>query len=205
MWTIIEKLIKNPWTIILLLVGLLVVLVARLDSVEKQRDLYHNNQTVLLDSVRKYKVADSLNAAQVKQLVLTNKEFKQNFRELYDLVGELKTGKVESVHQVTKTTETQIKTIIRDSVAVRDSVVIRGKGFTYADNWTDMKGFIYEDTVDVKYKNHEALALAISYVKKRFLGIKLPIWLFGYKTMQVDAVSNNPNTTIDDVTYITIK
>ena len=67
-----------------------------------------------------------------------------------------------------------------------------------------MHGYLANDTINLNIVNREELLIAESFVKKRFIGIKLPIWLFGYKTKSVDVVSKNPNTEIKNLEYIQI-
>ena len=71
--------------------------------------------------------------------------------------------------------------------------------------WTDLHGFISNDTLQVKIINREELILVESLQRKKFLGIKLPGWLFGYKREILDVVSRNPNTTIQDIEYVKLK
>ena len=56
----------------------------------------------------------------------------------------------------------------------------------------------------MQIRNIESLKTIESKKKKKFLFFKLPIWLFGYKSKQLDIVSLNPNTTIEYIEYISV-
>ena len=64
---------------------------------------------------------------------------------------------------------------------------------------------IYPDTALLQINNREELLVTISKQKKRFLGIRLPGWLFGYKQKQIDVISKNPNTVIKNIDFIQIR
>ena len=79
------------------------------------------------------------------------------------------------------------------------------KTINYTSKWTDLHGFISKDTFQVKIINREELILVESLQRKKFLGIKLPGWLFGYKRKTLDVTSKNPNTTIQDIEYVKLR
>lgn len=165
-----------------------------------------NNQAVLLDSMQTYKVADSLNVAKINVLELSLSDYKKYREEDAALIKKLKADKLSATTSINTTTTTDIKTPVKDSIIYKDRVVPIDtvKQINYDSKWTSVHGYLANDTINLNIVNREELLIAESFVKKRFIGIKLPIWLFGYKTKSVDVVSKNPNTEIKNLEYIQI-
>lgn len=168
-----------------------------ISKLRNENKLLHNNQEVFLDSIQKYKVADSLNAAKVNTLTLTNKELKKYIADDAKLIKKLKADKPETIIKTETKTEYRIKTKLE--------YVDTLKTFQHHTKWIDVIGLLSKDSVDLQIKNREELLLVESLQKKKFLGIKLPIWLFGYKTKSLDVTSKNPNTEITNIEYIQIR
>ena len=165
-----------------------------------------NNQAVLLDSMQTYKVADSLNVAKINVLELSLSDYKRYREEDAALIKKLKADKLSAATSINMTTTTDIKTPVKDSIIYKDRIVPIDtvKQINYDSKWTSVHGYLANDTINLNIVNREELLIAESFVKKRFIGIKLPIWLFGYKTKSVDVVSKNPNTEIKNLEYIQI-
>ena len=165
-----------------------------------------NNQTVLLDSMQTYKVVDSLNVAKINVLELSLSDYKKYREEDAALIKKLKADKLSAATYINTTTTTDIKTSVKDSIIYKDRFVPIDtvKQINYDSKWTSVYGYLANDTINLNIVNREELLIAESFVKKRFIGIKLPIWLFGYKTKSVDVVSKNPNTKIKNLEYIQI-
>lgn len=165
-----------------------------------------NNQAVLLDSMQTYKVADNLNVAKINVLELSLSDYKRYREEDAALIKKLKADKLSATTSINTTTTTDIKTSVKDSIIYKDRVVPIDtvKQINYDSKWTSVHGYLANDTINLNVVNREELLIAESFVKKRFIGIKLPIWLFGYKTKSVDVVSKNPNTEIKNLEYIQI-
>ena len=165
-----------------------------------------NNQAVLLDSVQVYKVADSLNAAKINVLELSLSDYKKYREEDAKLIKKLKADKLSATASINTITTTKIKVQIKDSIIYKDRVVPVDtvKQINFDSKWTSVHGYLANDTVNLDIENREELLVAESFIRKRFIGIKLPIWLFGYKTKSIDVVSKNPNTKITNLEYIQI-
>lgn len=165
-----------------------------------------NNQAVLLDSMQTYKVADSLNVAKINVLELSLSDYKKYREEDAALIKKLKADKLSAATSINTTTTTDIKTPVKDSIIYKDRFVPIDtvKQINYDSKWTSVHGYLANDTINLNIVNREELLIVESFVKKRFIGIKLPIWLFGYKTKSVDVVSKNPNTEIKNLEYIQI-
>ena len=165
-----------------------------------------NNQITLLDSMQTYKVADSLNVAKINVLELSLSDYKKYREENATLIKKLKADKLSATTSINATTSTNIKAVIKDSIIYKDRIVPIDtvKQIKYDSKWTSVYGYLANDTINLNIINREELLVVESFVKKRFIGIKLPIWLFGYKTKSVNVVSKNPNTEINNLEYIQI-
>lgn len=162
---------------------------------------YRQNVTVLMDSVAHYQVNDSLNASQIGELQLKLSEYKKYRKEDAELIKKLRADKPQTIVKTKTETKYKIKTELRDSVIYKDTL----KAINYTSYWTDLHGFISKDTIQINIANREELVLVESLQRKKFLGIKLPGWLFGYKQKTLDVVSKNPNTTIADIEYVNLR
>lgn len=175
-------------------------------KIKEENKRLTNNQAVLLDSMQTYKVADSLNVAKINVLELSLSDYKKYREEDAALIKKLKADKLSAATSVNTITTTYIKTPVKDSIIYKDRVVHIDtiKQINYDSEWTSVHGYLANDTINLNIINREELLIAESFTKKRFLGIKLPIWLFGYKTKSVDVVSKNPNTEITNLEFIQI-
>ena len=199
--------IKDLKLIAILIVTLSVVFLANgAYKLQQENKRLSNNQAVLLDSMQTYKVADSLNVAKINVLELSLSDYKRYREEDAALIKKLKADKLSATTSINTTTTTDIKTLVKDSIIYKDRVVPIDtvKQINYDSKWTSVHGYLANDTINLNIVNREELLIAESFVKKRFIGIKLPIWLFGYKTKSVDVVSKNPNTEIKNLEYIQI-
>ena len=162
---------------------------------------YRQNVAVLMDSVAHYQVNGSLSASQIGELQLKLSEYKKYRQEDIELIKKLRADKPQTIVKTKTETKYKIKTELRDSVIYKDTL----KAINYSSYWTDLHGFISNDTIQVKIINREELIFVESLQRKKFLGIKLPGWLFGYKQKTLDVVSKNPNTTIVDIEYVNLR
>ena len=162
---------------------------------------YRQNVTVLMDSVAHYQVNDSLNASQIGELQLKLSEYRKYRKEDAELIKKLRADKPQTIVKTKTETKYKIKTELRDSVIYKDTL----KAINYTSYWTDLHGFISKDTIQINIANREELVLVESLQRKKFLGIKLPGWLFGYKQKTLDVISKNPNTTIADIEYVNLR
>lgn len=171
------------------------------NKLRKSNDVLNNNIEVLYDSVVHYKVADSLNAAKVAELQFSEKKLLQLYNEDIVLIEQLtKKAKLQTVEK--------IEAIIHDTITVklRDTLLLdSAKYFKYNSKWSDVEGYITQDSLSMNITNREALLITESLEKKKFWFIRLPIWLFGYKNKRLDVVSRNPNTQIQSVEYINVR
>lgn len=199
--------IKDLKLLAFLVVSLAIIfLINETAKLQEENKRLVNNQITLLDSMQTYKVADSLNVAKINVLELSLSDYKKYREENATLIKKLKADKLSATTSINTTTSTNIKTVIKDSIIYKDRVVPVDtvKQIKYDSKWTSIYGYLANDTVSLNIINREELLVVESFVKKRFIGIKLPIWLFGYKTKSVNVVSKNPNTEINNLEYIQI-
>ena len=159
------------------------------------------NQETLLDSVKSFKVSDSLKAITVGNLELSLKQFKKYHADDAILIKQLKGQKPEVIIKPSIQTEYKIKTKLKDSIIYKDTI----KTILYNSKWNYVNGFIAKDTISLSIINYDELLITESLQKKKFLFFKLPISIFGYKQKILNVISKNPNTKIISTEYITVK
>ena len=173
-----------------------------------QEILLTQKQTIIAES-QAYRVSDSLNAAKVSELQFTLKEYKKYRAQDLQLIEQLKVKKSD----LQKVIDSQTETINSLSAKLNDSIRIDAvtniadtlKCFDYKSKWTDVSGCIDLkcDSINLQIKNRESLKIVETVVYKRFLGF---LWKTNkVKDRQVDVVSENPNTTITNLDYVSIK
>ena len=171
------------------------------NKLRKSNKTLNNNIEVLYDSVAHYKVADSLNAAKVAELQFSEKELLRLHNDDKVLIKQLtKKAKLQAVEK--------IETVMHDTITLelRDTIIVdSAKYFKYSSKWTDVEGYIMQDSLSMSIENREALLITESLEKKKFWFMRLPIWLFGYKNKRLDVVSRNPNTQIQSVEYVNVR
>lgn len=173
-----------------------------------QEILLTQKQTVMVES-QAYKVSDSLNAAKVSELQFTLKEYKKYRAQDLQLIEQLKVKKSDLQKVIGPQTETinSLSTKLNDSIRIDTvtNIVDTLKCFDYKSKWTDVSGCIdlKRDSINLQIKNRESLKIVETVIYKRFLGF---LWKTNkIKDRQVDVVSENPNTTITNLDYVSIK
>lgn len=176
---------------------------------------FEQNCMTLTDSVKAYRVSDSLNAVQVKALRLTASEYKELYASEHELVKSLRADKVGLLSTIAMQQKTVLAlqsalqpvyktdTVCHDTipVIVHDTIHC----FSYKDKWVDLSGCVEDSIVNINLTTYDELLIVESAQRKRFLGIPLSIKLFGYKYRTLDAINMNPNARITSVTYKTIE
>lgn len=180
----------------------------RIQYLTEENNRLSNNQETLLTENEHYKIRDSLNVSKTNQLELKLSELKKYKSEYTQLVKDLniKNSQLEQIISVNAETITNLKAMLRDSIRLDtvSNIIDTLKCFVYKSKYTDVSGCINKDIIDMQIRNRESLKAIESKKKKKFLFFKLPIWLFGYKSKQLDIVSLNPNTTIEYIEYISV-
>ncbi len=159
------------------------------------------NQETLLDSVKNFKVSDSLKAITVGNLELSLKQYKKYHTDDAILIKQLKSQKPEVIIEPSVQTEYKIRTELKDSIVYKDTL----KTILYKSKWNYVSGFINKDTINLDIINYDELLITESLQKKKFLFFRLPISIFGYKRKVLNVISKNPNTKITSAEYIMVK
>ena len=199
-----KKYISVIFVLVLIVVGVTSI-INRLNASRARYMQYKQNQETLLDSLEYYKTLDSLNTVRIGSLTLSLEDYKKYRAEDYSIVNSAtKHEKLSSVNTVSSKTSNSIITLLRDTV--RDTIYADTiKAFSYKSRYTDVNGLIFSDSIKIDIHNREELIVMQSIEKKKFLGIRLPIWLFGQKRVNVRVVSKNPNTQIMNSEFVNIK
>lgn len=191
--------------VFLLLLGVVLVQDARMKALRGERDRYEGNTTTLLEDVHRYKVQDSLSAARVGALELTLKEYKRYRAEDAALIADLKARNrdLTVVSGAQTSTGIDLSTTIRDTLYIRDTGFVAGRVLRCGDAWYDFEGTIDGDTFVGHLESRDSLLLVETVRYGRFLGF---LWKTRkVKDRQLDAVSRNPHTTIQDIQFNLIK
>lgn len=199
-----KKYISIIFALALISIGITCI-ISRLNASRARYMQYKQNQETLLDSLEYYKTLDSLNTVRIGSLTLSLEDYKKYRAEDYSIIkSAAKHEKLSSVNTVSSETSNSIITILRDTV--RDTIYADTiKAFSYKSKYTDINGLIFSDSIKIDIHNREELIVMQSIEKKKFLGIRLPIWLFGQKRVNVRVVSKNPNTQIINSEFVNIK
>lgn len=199
-----KKYISIIFALALISIGIACI-ISRLNASRARYMRYKQNQETLLDSLEYYKTLDSLNTARIGSLMLSLEDYKKYRAEDYNIVkSAAKHEKLSSVNTVSSETSNSIITVLRDTV--RDTIYADTiKAFSYKSKYTDVNGLIFSDSIKIDIRNREEIIVMQSIEKKKFLGIRLPIWLFGQKRVNVRVVSKNPNTQIINSEFVNIK
>lgn len=185
--------------VLLLLVG---GLSHRLQKACAERDRLEDNQAALLAEAEYWATENEKSASGVLRLSLTVDELRNSNKRLKETADELniKLKRIQSASTTATETEVKVITQVRDSIVCRDSVVVPVKAFTWQDNWTDIKGVIERDSVDLSVSSVDTLTMIVHKVPHKFWFIK-----WGCKAIKQTVVSANPHTKITYNEYIEMK
>jgi len=176
-----------------------------IDRLTAERDRYKGNTETLLSDVEHYMVRDSLNAARVQSLELTVKEYERFRADDAALIKELKQRNrdLSAVNKTQSQTIIELLAVPKDTVIVRDSVLVPAVAVHCGDAWFDFDGMLTRDAFTGTLVNRDSLLIAETVKYRRFLG-------FLWKTNKVvdrfvDVVSKNPHTSIIGVEHVVIE
>lgn len=174
-------------------------------DLRQDRNRYERDTESLLLDVEQYKTRDSLNAAKVGVLELTIQEYERFRSADAQLIKTLQTKNRDLAAIATSQSQTilELSTIPRDTIIIRDSVTIPAVSIHTGDAWFDFDGLLTNSEFTGTLSVRDSLLVSETIQYKRFLG-------FLWKTKQVlnrqiDAVSRNPHTTIENCEYVIIE
>lgn len=182
-----------------LVIAVLSIAVGRLHSDSTR---YKKNQDALLSDVEYYKTENGKNAASVMKLTLTNSELKRNYADVCKTVDDLniKLKRVQSVSVASTETDIRATTEVKDSTVYDKGVPVPVLAFEWKDPWTDIRGMIIKDSVDLNMQTRDTLIQVVHRVPHKFWFIK-----WGTKAIRQEIVSSNPHTRITYSEYIELK
>lgn len=186
--------------LVIVLAGALLFSVRSCNSVREDRNRLSDNQCALMNDVDFYRTRDSLSAAGVNRLTLTNREFKEYCGELERTVKSLnvKVKRLQSVSQTATETTYPVRTIVKDSIIPgrRDTL----RCIDYRDNYLTLSGCVSADTFSGLIQSRDTIIQVIHRVPRRFWFIR-----FGCKAVRQEVVCRNPHSRISFTEYIELK
>lgn len=173
------------------------------DRVELQR--YKSNTETLLDTITRYKVRDSLNAAKTGVLELTIKEYKKYRAEDARLIEELKLKgrSLKGISTASTGAKYTFGANIRDTIIQRDTIKIQTRCADYENRWITFHGCEQDGKFDAEVAVRDSLLIVESVRYKRFLGF---LWRTKrIKDKRVDVVSRNPYNNIIGIEHVELR
>ena len=191
--------------LIFALIGCVIALsisVRSCQSKEKERNRLSDNQRALFEDITYYKTEAGLSAASVGKLTLTKKELEAYSADLVKTIEEqgIKIKRLESASKTATETIVEVKTTVRDTVIIRDTIPIPAQAFDWSDWWVSVSGVIAEKEADLKVNSRDTLVQGVHRVPRQFLFIK-----YGVKGIRQTIVSSNPHTDIVYSEYVEMK
>lgn len=181
----------------------------KINDISADRDAYKRNTGALLQDVERYKVNDSLNAARAEVLELKMSEYEKYRAEDAELIEQLQVSKreLQAVASVQTRTIDSLRGTARVVYALRPDS--SGVDTTYCidekTRWVDLSGCLNtrDNSFDYRIETRDAIKVVSTVKYKRFLGF---LWFTGrVKSREVHAVSQRPNSTIEEVEWVEIR
>ena len=187
---------------ILVLAAFLAVSVKSCQDIRTDRNRLSDNQRTLLADIEFYRTKDSLSAASVERLTLTNREFRKYAGELKKTVEELnlKVKHLQSAGQSATETKYLVKTEIRDSIIIRPGKTDTLSCINYQDPYLTFSGSITGKQFSGLIQSQDTIIQLIHRVPRRFWFIR-----WGTKGIRQEIVNRNPYSRITYTEYIELK
>lgn len=169
-------------------------------EIREERDRLSDNQSGLMEDITYYRTSDSLAAASVERLTLTNKEFKRHCGELQKIVESLnlKVKRLQSVSQTATETKYVIETIIWDSILPGRTDTL--KCINYQDAYLMFSGCVDAGRFSGLIESRDTLIQVVHRVPRKFWFIR-----FGCKAIRQEVVCRNPHNQVTFTEYIEFK
>ena len=194
--------IRLGMIVIVLAAAIVFVKLYRTEIRERRR--LEDNQRALLSDVRYYRTRDSLSAASVERLTLSNREFRDYAGELEKAVADLqlKVRRLQSASRTVVETHYPVEVRLRDTVIVRDSLVVADtvRRLYYEDAWLTLDGTLDDDTFRGHIQSRDTLIQVVHRIPRRFWFIR-----WGTKAVRQEVLTRNPYSRISYTEYIELK
>jgi hypothetical protein len=188
---------KTKDTVILIMLLMAQFLITMYINAENKR--LRGNFAAALSNAKYYRTKDSLSAASVEQLTLTNAELKRHYA---DLVREaeglnLKVRRLQSASRTATVTEFKVETRWRDSVVYKFDTIDTIRCIRYDDPFVVFSFCDTGEVVKPYIAVTDTIVQFVHRVPRRFLFLK-----FGTKGVRQEVVSKNPYTRVVFTEYI---
>lgn len=183
--------------IVLLLLSVVMLLSFRVRYLKQEKTRLKDNQEALLSDVQYYKTSDSLNAAGINRLTLTNQEFKEYCEDLKNMVKSLnlKIRHLKSASRTATSAVYPVRAIVQDSIIPGRIDTIRC--IHYRDNYLTLSGCMVENEFSGIVESRDTLIQIIHRIPKKFWFIR-----WGTKGVRQEVISKNPYSRIIYTEYI---
>lgn len=181
-------------TIVILLSGL-GLLFRQNKKLQAERDRQSGNVETLMTTIKKYKYADSLNAASVSALNLNIDELKKYRADDAILIKELGV-KNKNLEAIMKTSIHTSDTIFKEFWHPSPD---KPECLEYKDKWSHVVACFKDSTV--YYSNRDSLIAVIHRIPKR----KFLWWSWGTKGYKLELVNFNPKSEIDYSEFVRVQ
>lgn len=187
--------------LVIVLTGAVLVLSYSLRREKAETGRLADNQRSLMKEVKLYRTQDSLSAASVERLLLTNQEFERYCSDLARTVTSLniKLKRLQSVSSTGTETGYDVDIPVRDRLVVRDSTVIL-KCLELHTPYLAVSGCIEENSFKGNILSRDTLDQVIHRVPRQLWFIK-----WGCKAIRQEIICRNPNSRIVYSRYVELK
>lgn len=182
-------------------IGALAISIKSCSNIKADRNRLSDNQRTQFEKAEYYRTKDSLSVASVERLTLSKKELEQYCEDLTATCKKLniKVKRLQSASTSATDTKYDIQTVLRDSIVVRDSLVVDTmKCISYEDAWLTFSACTANGVnFDTKIESRDTLITIVHRVPRKFLFFR-----WGTKAIRQEVVSKNPHSNITYTEYI---
>ena len=173
-------------------------------SEHRERRRLEANQHSLLTDIQFYRTRDSLSAAGVERLTLSNREFREYAGELEKTVNalQLKVHRLQSASRTAVETHYPVTVRLRDTVVLRDTLTVADtlRHLHYETPWLMLDGAVCGDLFRGDVLSRDTLVQVVHRVPRRFWFIR-----WGTKAIRQEVTTRNPYSRITYTEYLELK
>ena len=170
-------------------------------SEHRERRRLEANQRSLLTDVQFYRTRDSLSAAGVERLTLSNREFREYAGELEKTVDalQLKVRRLQSASRTAVETHYPVTVRLRDTVVLRDTLAVADtlRRLYYETPWLMRDGTVCGDLFHGDVLSRDTLVQVVHRVPRHFWFIR-----WGTKAIRQEVTTRNPYSRITYTEYV---